>query len=164
MGKLSHSTVSHVINSTWANIRWTMLIRISLKPFSWRPHKGKLHCQRHMCCYLLNVWDLGTRGQNTGGSAAWWWNVDFVHITPLFSIIMKLQWARWCLKSPTWFTQPFVQAWIKENIKLRVTGRYKENLPVTGEFPARRASSVEIVSILRRHQGTPILFPLTGTP
>ena len=35
--------------------------------------------------------------------------------------------------------QPFVQAQIKENTKLRVTGLREGNSPVTSEFPAQRA-------------------------
>ena len=49
------------------------------------------------------------------------------------------------------FTQPFIQAQIKETTKLRVTGLYAENSPVTGEFPAHRASNAENVSIWWRH-------------
>ena len=39
----------------------------------------------------------------------------------------------------------------KEISKLRVTGLYAGNLPVTGEFPAQRASDAENVSIWWRH-------------
>ena len=52
------------------------------------------------------------------------------------------------LKSPAsrlLFTQPFIQAQIKENIKA------PRNSPVTGEFPAQRASNAKNVSILCRH-------------
>ena len=49
------------------------------------------------------------------------------------------------------FTQPFVQAQIKENIKVRVTDLCAVNSPVTGEFPAQRASNTENVSIWWRH-------------
>ena len=37
-------------------------------------------------------------------------------------------------------TQPFVQAQIKETSKLCITGLCEENSPVTGEFPAQKAS------------------------
>ena len=40
---------------------------------------------------------------------------------------------------------------IKENIKAPGTGLCEGNSPVTGEFPAQRASNAEIVSILWRH-------------
>ena len=49
------------------------------------------------------------------------------------------------------FTQAFVQVQIKEASKLRVTGLYEGNSPVTGEFPLQRASNAENVSIWWRH-------------
>ena len=39
------------------------------------------------------------------------------------------------------FTQPFIQAQMKETPKLRVTGLCAGNSPVTGEFPAQMASN-----------------------
>ena len=45
------------------------------------------------------------------------------------------------------FTQPFIQAHIKNPSKLLVTGLCEGNSAVTGEFPAQRASNVENVSI-----------------
>ena len=48
-------------------------------------------------------------------------------------------------------TQPFIQAQIKENIKLRVTGLCGGNSPVTDEFPAQIASNAENVPIWCRH-------------
>ena len=53
--------------------------------------------------------------------------------------------------APRLFTQPFAQAQIKETQKLRVTGLYAGNSPVTGEFLAQRASKAENVSIWWRH-------------
>ena len=55
------------------------------------------------------------------------------------------------LKSPAsrLFTRPFIQAQIKENLKLRVTGLCAGYSPVTGEFPAQMASNAENVSIDR---------------
>ena len=41
----------------------------------------------------------------------------------------------------------------KKAAKLRVTGLCKGNSPVTGEFPAQRASNAENVSIWWRHHG-----------
>ena len=57
------------------------------------------------------------------------------------------------LKSPAFrlFTQPFIQAQIKENIKIRVTGLCAGNSPVTGEFSAQMTSNSEIISIWWRH-------------
>ena len=40
---------------------------------------------------------------------------------------------------------------LKETSKLRVTGLCEDNSPVTGEFPAQRASNTENVSIWWRH-------------
>ena len=51
------------------------------------------------------------------------------------------------------FAQLSVQAQIKENIKLRVTGLGAGNSPVTGEFPVQKASNAENVSIWWRHHG-----------
>ena len=42
----------------------------------------------------------------------------------------------------------------KKTPKLRVTGLCEGNSPVTGEFPAQRASNAENVSILWRHHGS----------
>ena len=41
----------------------------------------------------------------------------------------------------------------KKTSKLRATGLCAGNSPVTGEFPAQRASNVENVSIWWRHHG-----------
>ena len=59
-------------------------------------------------------------------------------------------WGRWRLKSPAspLFTQPFIKAHIKENIK---APRHWPHSLVTGEFPAQRASNAENVSIWCRH-------------
>ena len=43
----------------------------------------------------------------------------------------------------------------KKTSKLQVTSLCAGNLPVTGEFPAQRASSAENVSIWWRHHGMP---------
>ena len=57
---------------------------------------------------------------------------------------MTSQWARWRIKSPAsrLFTQLFIQARIKENIKdprhLPLWGEF------TGDFPAQRASYAEM--------------------
>ena len=49
------------------------------------------------------------------------------------------------------FTQRFIQAQIKKISKLRVTGLCVGNSPLTGEFPAQKASNAENVSIWLRH-------------
>ena len=45
----------------------------------------------------------------------------------------------------------FIQAQIKELLKLRVTGLCVGNSPVNGEFPAQKASYAENISIWWRH-------------
>ena len=55
------------------------------------------------------------------------------------------------------FTQSFVQAQIKENIKALRHWSCEDNSPVTGKFPATRASNAEKVSIWWRHRGLPSL-------
>ena len=44
----------------------------------------------------------------------------------------------------------------KKTSKLRVTGLCEGNSPVTGEFPAQRASNAENVSIWWRHYARPV--------
>ena len=44
----------------------------------------------------------------------------------------------------------------KKTSKLRVTGLYEENSPVTGEFPTQRANNAENVSIWWRHHVNPL--------
>ena len=49
------------------------------------------------------------------------------------------------------FSQPFIQAQIKKTSKFHVAGLCEGNSPMTGEFPAQRASNAENVSIWWRH-------------
>ena len=83
----------------------------------------------------------------------WWWEID---LTELISVVIKhdfyypLQWRHnrcdgvsnhrrlYCLLSRLF------RHWSKKTSKLRVTGLCEGNSPVTGEFPAQRASSAEI--------------------
>ena len=64
-------------------------------------------------------------------------------------ITMTSQWARWRLKSPasSLFSQPLIQAPIKEDIKAPRYWLLRGNSPVTSEFPAQMASNAENVSI-----------------
>ena len=73
-----------------------------------------------------------------------------------FNITVTSKWARWRLKSPAspLFTQPFIQAQIKENIKAPRHWPLCGNSPVTGEFPAQMASNTENVSVWWRHHET----------
>ena len=66
---------------------------------------------------------------------------------------MTSWWVRWRLKSPAsrLFTQAFIQAQIKENIKALRHWPLCGEFTGAGEFPAQRASSVENVSIWWRH-------------
>ena len=61
--------------------------------------------------------------------------------------------ARLRLKSPAsrLFTQPFIQAQIKENIKVPRHWPLCGEFTGTGEFPAQMASNAENVSIGSRH-------------
>ena len=70
-----------------------------------------------------------------------------VHIT------MTSQWARLRLKPPAsrLFTQAFIQAQIKENIKVQRHWPLGREFTGTGEFPAQMASNAENVSIWWRH-------------
>ena len=47
----------------------------------------------------------------------------------------------------------------KKASKLRITGLCEGNSPVTGEFPAQRASNAENVSIWWRHHGIGLVLP-----
>ena len=73
--------------------------------------------------------------------SVWWWQIS--------SKILV------CLKSQAspLFTQSFIRAQIKENIKADVTGLCAGNSPNTGELPALMASNAESVSIWWRHRG-----------
>ena len=70
-----------------------------------------------------------------------WWSVTAVEC-----ITVTSYWARWRLKSPAsrLLAQPFIQAQIKENTKAPRHWPCKGNPLMTGEFPAQRASNVEM--------------------
>ena len=70
----------------------------------------------------------------------------------------RSQWSKQIL--PELFTQSFIQAQIRENIKAPVTGLWARNSPGTGEFPAQMASNAENVSIWWRHRGMPAAPPM----
>ena len=78
--------------------------------------------------------------------------VDMI-ILPMFSHCSDVIKAPWCLQSPTspLFTQPFIQAHIKESIKAPRHWTFEGNSPVTGEFPAQMTSNAENASIWLRH-------------
>ena len=65
-------------------------------------------------------------------------------------IIMTSKWAWWCFKSPAsrLFTQMFIQAQIKENIKAPRHWPLWGEFIVTGKSPAQRASNVENIYLM----------------
>ena len=69
--------------------------------------------------------------------------------SPNTLITMMSQWAWWRLRSPTsrLFTQPFIRAQIKENIKAPRHWPLCGEFTGTGEFPAQMANNAENVSI-----------------
>ena len=77
----------------------------------------------------------------------------------LISNTMTSQWPRRRFKSPAsrLFTQSFIRAQIKENIKAPRHWPLCGEFTGTGEFPAQRASNAEKVSIWWRHHATQIL-------
>ena len=86
----------------------------------------------------------------------WWGTRPTPGPTSILSSCLtgKSKWARWHLRSPTWrlFTQPFIQAPIKENIKA------PRHWPLCGPG---RASNAENVSIWWRHHASGVRFANT---
>ena len=80
---------------------------------------------------------------------------------PLSKPIITLTswWSRWRLKSPAsrLFAQSFIQAQIKENIKVPRHWPLCGEFTRTGEIPAQRVSNAENVSIWWRHHDAAIL-------
>ena len=74
-------------------------------------------------------------------------------IGTVYHITITSWWGRWRLESPAlrWFVQQFVQAQIKDNIKVPRHWPLRGNSPATGEFSSQMASDVENVSIWWRH-------------
>ena len=88
-------------------------------------------------------------------------------ISPFITAItLTSQWPRGRLRSPAsrLFTQPFIQAEIKENVKAPRHWPLCGEFTGTGEFSAQRASYAENVSIWWRHHGTwSVAFTATQT-
>ena len=84
---------------------------------------------------------------------------DFLMI---YFITVTSYWTRWRLKSPAspLFTQPFIQAQIKESIEA------PRHWPLCGELPAQMASNAENVSIEWRRHAQSLKTPveLTSPP
>ena len=94
-----------------------------------------------MICVWINGW---VNNCEAGDLRRYRVHYDVIVMVP---ISVTSWWARWRLKSPAsqMFIQPFVQPKIKEDIKA------PPHWPVTGEFPAQRASNTEHFSIWWRH-------------
>ena len=75
------------------------------------------------------------------------WSTHELWLRLWFTIEITSWWARWRLKSPTsrLFTQPFVQAQIKEIVKAPSHWPLWGEFTGDGEFPAQKASNVEII-------------------
>ena len=71
------------------------------------------------------------------------------------AITVTSWWGRMRLKSSAsrLFTQPFIRALTKENIKAPRRWPFAGISPETGEFPAQMASNAQNVSIWWRHHG-----------
>ena len=85
-----------------------------------------------------------------------WWNYFVYHFiiytangVKFIIITVTSTWARWCLKSPAYrlLLNRLFGRRSKKASKHCVTGLCEGNSPVTGEFPAQRASDSENVSI-----------------
>ena len=85
---------------------------------------------------------------NVGGYFSW-------HERTCLHYIYIIMTMGGCLKSPAsrLFTQSFIQAQIKENIKAPHHWPLYGEFTGTGEFPAQRASNAENGSIWWRHHG-----------
>ena len=121
---LSHSESLPIRRHKYSCIRWPYQHR---KPHLHREHSGtRQYLKEKMLIYS--------------------------HMIP-YIITATSKWARWLLKLPAsrLFTQPFVQAQIKENIKAPRHWPLWGNSPVIGEFPAHRAINAEKFSISWRH-------------
>ena len=77
----------------------------------------------------------------------------------VITITVTSCWARWRLKSPplVFFLNRVFGRKSKKTSKVGVTGLCEGNSPVTGEFPAQRASNAENVSTWWRHDGLIII-------
>ena len=134
MNKVIHSSFSN--NDFWFKIMMTVIVIIIMSSESEHSGSDGLCYLRlcECCCYCCRCCWSRWRSINKIITVTFWW-------------------ARWRLKPPAspLFTQPFIQAQIKENIKLRVTGLCAGTSSVTCDFPAQMASNAENVSIWWRH-------------
>ena len=143
----------------------------------------------HQTKAVFHEFTLHTKNNNTCMQGAIAWHnrvkVNYSGYIRSMNITLTSYWAEWRLKSPEspLFTQPFIQAQIKETSKFRVTGLCEGNSPVTGEFPVQMVSNAETFPfddvimnrsggwkcshiltslITERHEQHIIFFPLTS--
>ena len=157
----------------WSLMKWMIYIKANAISFTFKscdvsPFTGHQSCLKdnardmHVVSIVSNciVFDFHVK-QNSSSSRKCFCQIalsfgllwfDKSQISPIY-IAMTSQWAGWRLKSPAsrLFTQPFIRAQIKENIKARVTGLCVGNSPGTGESSAQMASNAETASIWWRH-------------
>ena len=140
-------------------ISFIIYIRVPLQCNSFALHKLIITCLPFSTALIAKIWWHGT---------AYWllqifqWVIlcdvinAVVHTSPSrvnygvyckYFITMTPKWARWRLKS---LNHLFTRR-SKKISKVRVSGLCVGNSPVTGEFPAQRASNAENVSIWWRH-------------
>ena len=99
---------------------------------------------------MVRDWALHGNVSDSNKQRSWW---NLVNLSPIHALQWRHNWARWRLKAPAsrLFTQSFIQAQIKENIKA------PRHWPLWGEFtgdqwiPRKKASNTENVSIWWRH-------------
>ena len=109
--------------------------------------------------HILNQWRKVIKHKWQKSSSNWsgvqlGWQIKDCYYSDLCQYSdVSIMMSQWCLKSPAspLFTQPFSQPQIKENNKAPRYWPRAGNSPVTGEFPAQRASNAENVSIWWRH-------------
>ena len=94
-------------------------------------------------------------------------DLNYIHVASVEIPYMPLQWRHNVMGSQITgvsivYSTVFFRRRSKKTLKLRVTGLCAGNSPVTGEFPAQRASNTENVSIWLRHHVSPNLAGLTN--
>ena len=83
--------------------------------------------------------------------AIWWWPDSSQWPPSHYNDVIMSTMASQITSLAIFFTQPFIQVQIKENIKAPRHCLCAGNSPVTGEFPAQMASNAESFSIWWRH-------------
>ena len=122
-------------------------------------------------CICYNLWTHRIKQnykhfvQNTRGTNILLQSYEYTNGKRIFAVILSLfmipNWYHYCdvimsaiasqITVSLWLINRLIRRRSKKTWKLRVTGLCAGNSPVTGEFPAQRASNVENVSIWWRH-------------